>query len=54
MILELIKIKSLTGSIVSPSTCDEVMGMDAMIFVLILFLFLLHFALQYCLGFAIH
>ena len=27
------KIKSVTVSIVSPSTCHEVMGLDAMIFV---------------------
>ena len=33
MILELKKIKSVTVSIVSPSTCHEVMGPDAMIFV---------------------
>ena len=32
-ILEPKKIKSLTGSIVSPSICHEVMGPDAMIFV---------------------
>ena len=34
VILELEKIKSLTISIVSPSICHEVMGPDAMIFVL--------------------
>ena len=34
VILEPKKIKSLTISIVSPSTCYEVMGPDAMIFVL--------------------
>ena len=33
-ILEPKKIKSVTVSIVSPSICYEVMGMDAMIFVL--------------------
>ena len=33
VILELIKIKSDTVSIVSPSICHEVMGLDAMIFV---------------------
>ena len=33
--LEPPKIKSLTVSIVSPSICHEVMGLDAMIFVLI-------------------
>ena len=33
MILEPKKIKSLTVSIVSPSVCHEVMGLDAMIFV---------------------
>ena len=33
MILEPKKIKSLTVSIVSPSTCHEVMGPDAMILV---------------------
>ena len=33
VILEPKKIKSLTVSIVSPSTCNEVMGLDAMIFV---------------------
>ena len=33
VILELKKIKSVTVSIVSPSTCHEVMGPDAMIFV---------------------
>ena len=34
VILEPPKIKSLTVSIVSPSTCHEVMGLDAMILVL--------------------
>ena len=33
VILELKKIKSRTVSIVSPSICDEVMGLDAMILV---------------------
>ena len=33
VIFELPKIKSLTVSIVSPSVCHEVMGLDAMIFV---------------------
>ena len=33
VILELPKIKSVTVSIVSPSICHEVMGLDAMIFV---------------------
>ena len=33
VIMELKKIKSLTASIVSPSICHEVMGLDAMIFV---------------------
>ena len=33
VILEPKKIKSLTGSIVSPSICPEVMGPDAIIFV---------------------
>ena len=33
VILELLKIKLLTVSIVSPSICHEVMGPDAMIFV---------------------
>ena len=33
VILEPSKIKSLTVSIVSPSICHEVMGLDAMIFV---------------------
>ena len=33
VILEPPKIKSLTVSIVSPSICHEVMGLDAMIFV---------------------
>ena len=33
VILEHKKIKSLTVSIVSPSICHEVMGLDAMIFV---------------------
>ena len=33
MILELKKIKSVTVSIFSPSICDEVMGLDAVIFV---------------------
>ena len=33
VILEPPKIKSLTVSIVSPSICDEVMGLDAMILV---------------------
>ena len=33
VILEPKKIKSVTVSIVSPSTCHEVMGLDAMIFV---------------------
>ena len=33
LILETPKIKSLTVSIVSPSVCHEVMGLDAMIFV---------------------
>ena len=33
MIWEPKKIKSLTVSIVSPSICNEVMGLDAMIFV---------------------
>ena len=33
VILEPPKIKSLTVSIVSPSVCHEVMGLDAMIFV---------------------
>ena len=33
VILESPKIKSLTVSIVSPSICHEVMGLDAMIFV---------------------
>ena len=33
VILEPKKIKSLTVSIVSPSICHEVMGLDAMIFV---------------------
>ena len=32
MILEPKKIKSVTVSIFSPSICDEVMGLDAMIF----------------------
>ena len=32
VILELKKIKSVTVSIVSPSICPEVMGLDAMIF----------------------
>ena len=32
-ILEPKKIKSVTGSIVSPSVCHEVMGLDAMIFI---------------------
>ena len=34
VILELKKIKSVTISIVSPSICHEVMGLDAMILVL--------------------
>ena len=34
VILEPTKIKSVTGSIVSPSICHEVMGLDAMILVL--------------------
>ena len=33
VILELKKIKSVTVSIVSPSICHEVMGLDAMIFI---------------------
>ena len=33
MILDCKKVKSVTVSIVSPSICDEVMGLDAMIFV---------------------
>ena len=33
VILEPLKIKSLTVSTVSPSICHEVMGLDAMIFV---------------------
>ena len=33
VILELLKIKLLTVSIVSPSICHEVMGLDAMILV---------------------
>src|SRR5574339_1022218 len=33
VILELKKIKSLTISVVSPSICHEVMGLDAMIFI---------------------
>ena len=33
VILELKKIKSVTVSIVSPSICHEVMGLDAMLFV---------------------
>ena len=33
VILELKKIKSVTVSIVSPFTCHEVMGLDAMIFI---------------------
>ena len=33
VILEPKKIKSVTGSIVSPSICHEVMGLDAMILV---------------------
>ena len=33
VILESKKIKSLTGSLVSPSICHEVMGLDAVIFV---------------------
>ena len=33
VILEPIKIKSLTISIVSPSICHEVMGLDATIFI---------------------
>ena len=33
MFLELQKIKSLIISIVSPSVCDEVIGLDAMIFI---------------------
>ena len=33
VILELKKIKSVTVSIVCPSICHEVMGLDAMIFV---------------------
>ena len=32
VILELKKMKSVTVSIVSPSTCHEVMGLDSMIF----------------------
>ena len=35
VILEPKKIKSLTVAIVSPSVCHEVMGLDAMIFVLL-------------------
>ena len=34
MVLKPKKIKSVTVSIVSPSICNEVMGLDAMIFVL--------------------
>ena len=34
VILEINKIKSITASIISPSICHEVMGLDAMIFVL--------------------
>ena len=33
VILELKKIESLTGSIVSSSICHEMMGLDAMVFV---------------------
>ena len=33
VILEPPKIKSLTVSIISPSICQEVMGLDAMIFI---------------------
>ena len=35
VILELNKIKSVTVSIVSPSICYEVMGLDVMIFVIL-------------------
>ena len=61
------QIKSVTVSIVSPSICHEVMGLDAMILVFwmlsfkptfslssfTLFIYF-NFTLQYCIGFAIH
>ena len=55
VILEPKKIKSVTVSIVSPSICHEVMGLDAMIFV-VFFLIneLIYFTLQYCTAFPIH
>ena len=40
VILEPKKIKSVTVSIVSPSVCHEVMGLDAMIFLITVFLFI--------------
>ena len=39
VILELKKIKSVTVSIVSPSICHEVMGLDAMLFVFWMLIF---------------
>ena len=47
VILEPKKIKSLTVSIVSPSTCHEVMGPDAMIFVFWMLNFMTALSLSY-------
>ena len=62
VILEPNNIKFVTVSIVSPPICHEMMGSDTMISVFFvffcafyfLFLLLLFFTLQYCIGFAIH
>ena len=46
VLLESKKIKSVTVSIVSPSICNEVMGLDAMIFVGFVFFFFFFFSFQ--------
>ena len=48
MILEPKKIKSVTVSIVSPSICHEVMGLDAMILVFLILDFKPTFSLSSC------
>ena len=50
--LESRKITSVPVSTVSPSSCHEVLGPDALIFIFLKIL--LYFTLQYCIGFAIH
>ena len=47
VILELKKIKSVTVSILAPSICHEVMGLDAMILVFCVLSFMLAFLLSF-------